>query len=171
MEEYEQQELNVDSDQLLQLAEQADDAEAIQQVEISGDFSLERINKLVDALNRVNKVFQAPPYPAFEASPEIFPPEFVSNLEMVQAAVSASGLDDYAFELTEIADDEDLKMLAGKLDAMASDKSFRSFLNKPLGTGELQQEAGIPTVLTKGTEAAVQPNQLDIDELMSSRLA
>jgi hypothetical protein len=171
MEEYEMDEMNVDSAQLMQLAEQADDAEMSMQIEISGDFSLERINKLVDAMNRVNKIFQAPPYPSFETAPEIFPPEFISNLEMVQSAVESSGLDDYSFDLREIGDDEDLKMLAGKMDAMATDKSFRAFLNKPLGTGELQQQAGIPTVLTKGTEAAVKPNQLDIDELMSNRLA
>jgi hypothetical protein len=73
MEEYEMEEMNVDSAQLMQLAEQADDAEMSMQIEISGDFSLERINKLVDAMNRVNKIFQAPPYPSFETAPEIFP--------------------------------------------------------------------------------------------------
>ena len=170
--EMEMEAMDVDPAQLMALAEQADDAEMSMQIEISGDFSLDRINKLVDAMNRVNKVFQAPPYPSFETAPEIFPPEFIANLEMVQAAVQSSGLDDYDFDLRNVVDDEDLKMLAGKMDAMATDKSFRAFLNKPLGTGEFQAEADVPNVMTKGTEAAVQPAGNDVAlELMINRLA
>ena len=63
-------------------------------------------------------------------------------------------------------------MLAGKMDAMATDKSFRAFLNKPLGTGEFQAEANVPNVMTEGTEAAVKPAGNDADlELMINRLA
>ena len=32
---------------------------------IEGDFSKPALNKVVDALNRVNQIFRAPPYPSF----------------------------------------------------------------------------------------------------------
>jgi hypothetical protein len=75
---------------------------------------------------------------------------------MVQAAVMSSGLDEYDFSLGDIKDDESLKMLAGKFDAMASDKSFRAFLNKPLGMGEFQADADVPSVKTMATQDAIQ---------------
>ena len=148
--------MEVSPERLMDLADKADEAEATLEIEIRGDFSLNRINKLVDSLNRVNKIFKAPMYPKFEKAPEVFPPEFVKNIEMVQAAVMSSGLDEYDFSLGDIKDDESLKMLAGKFDAMASDKSFRAFLNKPLGMGEFQADADVPSVKTMATQDAIQ---------------
>jgi len=149
--------MEVDPERLMDLADQADMAEDDAQPEIKGDFSLNRINKLVDSLNRVNKIFAAPAYPKFEKAPEVFPPEFVKNIQMVEAAVMSSGLEEeYGFSVRDIEDDEDLKMLAGKFDAMASDKSFRAFLNKPLGMGEFQAEADVPVVKTMATQEAIQ---------------
>ena len=128
--------MEVSPDRLMDLADKADMAEDEAMPEIKGDFTLQRINKLVDSLNRVNKVFRAPMYPSFDKVPEVLPPEFIKNMQMVEAAVMSSGLEEeYGFSLRDLADDEDLKMLAGKFDAMASDKSFRAFLNKPLGKG------------------------------------
>ena len=131
-------------DRLMDLADEADEAEMQAMPVIEGDFSLARINGVVNALNRVNKMFQAPEYPQFESAPKVLPPEFVKNLLMVDAAVDASGMDEYSLQLDELADDEAMKMVQGKLDAMASDKSFKAFLNKPLGMGEFQKEAGVP---------------------------
>ena len=148
--------MEVRPDRLMDLADKADQAEETLEIEIKGDFSLNRINKLVDSLNRVNKIFKAPMYPKFEKAPEVFPPEFVKNIEMVQAAVMSSGLDEYDFSLGDIKDDDSLKMLAGKFDAMASDKSFRAFLNKPLGMGEFQADADVPVVKTMATQDAIQ---------------
>ena len=56
-------------DRMMQLAEDADMAEEENMPTISGDFSLDKINGVVDGLNRVNKLFQAPPYPSFESAP------------------------------------------------------------------------------------------------------
>ena len=149
--------MEANPDNLMKLAEKADMTDDEMMIEVKGDFSLNRINKLVDALNRVNKVFAAPAYSYFEAAPEVFPPEFVKNIQMVEAAVMSSGLeDDYGFSIRDLADDEDLKMLAGKMDAMASDKSFKSFLNKPLGMGEFQAENDVPVVKTMATQEAIQ---------------
>lgn len=156
MREVEMEAMEVTPDRLMDLAAKADEVEMEQLPTISGDFSLNRVNKVVDSLNRVNKVFKAPMYPSFEKVPDPFPPEFVKNLEMVDAAIMSADLEEYKFELSEIKDDEDLKQLAGKLDAAASDKSFKAFLNKPLGMGEFQMEADVPNVMTKGTQEAVQ---------------
>jgi hypothetical protein len=88
---------------------------------VSGDFSKNGLNRLVDALNQANRVFKAPTYPRFDSAPEVLPPEFLRNLEMVNAAVTDAGLDEYKFDLSEIEDDGDLKMIAGKIDAAAMD--------------------------------------------------
>ena len=127
----------------------ADDADAITEEVmpvIEGDFSLNRVNRVVQSLNRVVKLFQAPPYPEFDAVPEggIYPPEFSKYLLMVSAAVDQSGMEEYAFSIPEIKSDADLLDLAGKLDAVASDKTMKAFLNKPQGTGEFQTEMGVP---------------------------
>lgn len=148
--------MEVTPDRLMDLAAEADEREMEMMPTISGDFSLDRVNKVVDSLNRVNKVFKAPMYPKFEKAPDPFPPEFIKNLEMVDAAIMSAELDEYKFDLSAIQDDEDLKSLAGKLDAAASDKSFKAFLNKPLGMGEFQMESDVPNVMTKGTQEAVQ---------------
>ena len=149
--------MEVSPDRLMDLADKADMVEDDAMPQISGDFTLQRINKLVDSLNRVNKIFKAPMYPSFDKVPEVLPPEFIKNMQMVEAAVMSSGLEDeYGFSLLDLADDEDLKMLAGKFDAMASDKSFRAFLNKPLGMGEFQADADVPSVKTMATQDAIQ---------------
>lgn len=140
-------------DRLMKLAEEADMAEEEAMPLLDGDFTLNKVNGVVDGLNRVNRLFQAPPYPSFETVPDRFPPEFIKNLQMVDAAVISSGMEEYKFDLEDIKDDQDLVQLRGKLDAMASDKSFKAFLTKPIGTGEIQQEAGMgnkPTDLGRG---------------------
>jgi hypothetical protein len=58
--------MEVSPDRLMDLADKADMAEDDAMPEVKGDFSLNRINKLVDSLNRVNKVFRAPAYPKFD---------------------------------------------------------------------------------------------------------
>jgi len=143
---------------------------------LSGDFSLNRINRVVDALNRVVKLFKAPPYPKFESLPETgeYPPEFSKYLMMVGSAVEMSGMDEYDFSINEIKSDEDLLDLAGKLDAIASDRTMKAFLNKPLGTGELQAEMGVanaPDVVggdIKQPSSATASSELD---LFMSRMA
>ena len=134
----------VTPERLMDIADQADEAEMMAMPKIEGDFSLNRINGMVNALNRVNKMFQAPPYPEFESAPKVLPPEMVKNLMMVEAAVKASGMDEYMCDFAAMQDDDDIREAQAKLDAMASDKSFKAFLNKPLGMGEFQKEAGVP---------------------------
>ena len=133
------------------LAQQMDEREA-ENDEVRGDFTKNGLNRLVDALNQANRVFKAPTYPRFEAATEVLPPEFIRNLEMVAAAARDSGLEDYMFDLEGIEDDMDLKMIAGKIDSAAMDKSFKAFLNKPQGMGDIQEEAGMPVMQTEGAD-------------------
>ena len=127
-------------DKAMGLAKQMDEMEEGR--EIRGEFSKNGLNRLVDALNQANRVFKAPTYPRFEAAVEVLPPEFIRNLEMVAAAARDADLEEYMFDLEGIEDDKDLKMLAGKIDSAAMDKSFKAFLNKPQGMGDIQDEAG-----------------------------
>jgi len=134
---------------------------------VSGDFSKNGLNRLVDALNQANRVFKAPTYPRFDSAPEVLPPEFLRNLEMVNAAVTDAGLDEYKFDLSEIEDDGDLKMIAGKIDAAAMDRSFKAFLNKPQGMGDIQAEMDVPVQEMSGdalTAVTVKPEKEDDEE-------
>ena len=134
---------------------------------VSGDFSKNGLNRLVDALNQANRIFKAPTYPRFDSAPEVLPPEFLRNLEMVNAAATDAGLDEYTFDLSGIEDDGDLKMIAGKIDAAAMDKSFKAFLNKPQGMGDMQAEMDVPVQEMAGdalTVATVKPSMKEDDE-------
>jgi len=122
---------------------------------VSGDFSKMALNKVVDALNRVNLIFKAPPYPSFEAEVETLPPEFIRNLDMVNAAARDAGRNELVFSFDELKSDRDLKMLAGKLDAAAGDKVLAAYLAKPQGMGDLQSQFGIPAMEMSGGDTNV----------------
>ena len=140
---------------------------------IEGDFSTNALNKVVDALNRVNKLFRAPMYPKFDKFEGKLPPEFIKNIEMVNQALNDAGIEDKMFDLQTLESDGDLKLLAGKLDAAAGDRAFKSFLNKPLGMGEIQGEMEVPTTQMSGGSTNVQssgPVAEDSDELFMARM-
>lgn len=151
----------------------ADQREDAMYGSIEGDFSTTALNKVVDSLNRVNKLFRAPMYPKFDKFEGKLPPEFIKNIEMVNQALSDAGIQDKMFDLMSLKDDSDLKMLAGKLDAAAGDRAFKSFLNKPLGMGEIQREMETPTTQMSGGDTNVQqsgPVAEDSDELFMARM-
>jgi hypothetical protein len=159
-------------DKAMGLAKQMDDMEEGRQ--IRGEFSKNGLNRLVDALNQANRVFKAPTYPRFEAAVDVLPPEFIRNLEMVAAAARDAGLDDYMFDLEGIEDDKDLKIIAGIIDSAAMDKSFKAFLNKPQGMGDIQDEAGVPVMETEGgdmmSKASEPVVEEDEEELFMARM-
>jgi len=174
MREMEMEAMAVEPERLMELADKADMAEEDSMPKIEGDFSLNRINKLVDSMNRVNKLFQAPMYPKFDAAPNPLPPEFIRNLQMIDSAVMSSGMDEYEYSLEDVKDDQDIIELAGKMDAMASDKSFKAFLNKPLGMGEFQKDSDVPMMATEATRGAITQPSADADaevDLFMSRMA
>ena len=174
--EMEMEAMSVGPEELKGLADEADAMTDEMMPKLSGDFSLNRVNRVVEALNRVVKLFKAPPYPKFESLPESgeYPPEFSKYLMMVSSAVEMSGMEEYDFSISEIKSDEDLLDLAGKLDAIASDKTMKAFLNKPLGTGDLQVEMGVPNTPDMVGGDIKQPSSADASaelDLFMSRMA
>ena len=92
-----------------------------------GPFSERAMNALVDAHNMVLEVMGAPKgerYPSFEGEVDEFPGRFVRELAMVKDAADEVGAE-LDMDLGAIADDRDVVLLAGKLEALAKDEEFR----------------------------------------------
>jgi len=139
--------------QMLEEAELLDIQEE-EEMQVTGEYSERMLNKTVDALNQVLKIFRAPEYPKFESGSEILPPEFVKQLTMVSIAAEDAMIDDKLFDPIARTDD-DLKMMAGKLNALAMDKAFKAFLNKPQGMGDYQEEMSVPVTEMSGGDTNV----------------
>ena len=140
--------------QMMDEAARLDEQEDIE-LQVTGEYSERMLNKTVDALNRVLKIFRAPEYPYFESGSEILPPEFVRQLSMVSIAAEDAMIEDKTFD-PKPTNDTDLRDIAGKLDALAGDRAFKAFLNKPQGMGDLQEEMGIPSTQQSGGDTNVQ---------------
>jgi len=125
-------------DDLRQAATQTEAAEeqALASAAPTGDFSVEGLNALVDALNEVLPVFGAEgDYPVFSEGVDRLPTAFVKSLMMVNEAVKAAGMTDLGFSLDEIADDTDLIRVAGRLRNLSESPEFGRFLRAPVGGG------------------------------------
>ena len=135
---------------LLARAEDADAAQADAFTEMSpvGSFGVESLNILVDSLNDVLPIFDVPePYPSFGEGIEDgpLPAEFIAAIEMVRAAAMDAGLERLAPDVTAAADDADLEDVAIKLDTLAENQTFRTFLKSPDGgpEEEVAEEAAV----------------------------
>lgn len=154
---------------LLARAEDADAAQADAFTEMSpvGSFSVESLNILVDSLNDVLPIFDVPePYPSFEEGIEEgpLPAEFIGAIEMIRAAAMDAGLERLAPDVTAAADDAALEDVAVKLDTLAENQTFRTFLKSPDGGPEEEVAA---------EEAAVAEETVsdeEVDALFAERL-
>jgi hypothetical protein len=91
---------------------------------------------------------------------------------MVNAAISDSGIGD-AIDLQKLTDDKGLKMAAGRLEAAANDKTFKSFLAKPMETEvEITIETEeAPEGMHKMPDGSMMKDEdMDEEELMMSRM-
>ena len=159
--------------QMMDEAERLDQEEE-QELMVRGEYSERMLNKTVDALNRVLKIFRAPEYPKFEGSPEVLPTEFIRALSMVAVAAQDAMIEDKVFDAKPTSD-TDLRDIAGKLDALAGDKAFKAFLNKPQGMGDIQDEMNVPTTQMSGGDTNVQQtrpprDEVDVNALFMSRM-
>ncbi len=94
-----------------------------------GDFSLTRLNAVVDALNDVVDLFpDVEIYPSFQEEVDLFPDEFVTYLDIVSAAARDAGVDELDIAIEGISDDSDLTLLAGQLKSLAKNKDFQRFM-------------------------------------------
>jgi hypothetical protein len=76
---------------------------------------------------------QTPDYPSFESDITEFPTDFVRVLAMFEGAVSGAIEEDLVdeeldFDMGEITGDENVNMLAGKLNRLVNDRSFKKYL-------------------------------------------
>lgn len=167
------QDIGMMEDKMKQEAMELDAMEA-ETMQVQGEYSERMLNKTVDALNQVLKIFRAPPYPKFESGSKVLPPEFVKQLTMVSAAAKDAMVEDKMFD-PKPTNDTDLRDIAGKLDALAMDRAFKAFLNKPQGMGEAQSEFQVPTTEMSGGDTNVQStnpvrDDVDVNTLFMSRM-
>ena len=108
-----------------------------------GRFTVKALNNLVKATNRLLPLFdQTPDYPSFNEDITEFPTDFVRVLAMFEGAVNGAieeGVldEEMNFDMSEVTGDENVNMLAGKLNRLVNDRSFKKYLkDMPQGEGE-----------------------------------
>jgi hypothetical protein len=108
-----------------------------------GRFTAKALNNLVKATNRLLPLFdQTPDYPSFNEDITEFPTDFVRVLAMFEGAVNGAieeGVldEEMDFDMSEVTGDENINMLAGKLNRLVNDRSFKKYLkDMPQGEGE-----------------------------------
>ena len=129
-----------------------------------GVFSEQGLNTVVEALISVLPMFGVEDYPVCSSDIDgMLPGEFVQQLAMVLQAAEDSGLEGMDLDLSMLEDDQDLTLLAGRLQNLSSDVGFKRFLKTSVPEeAEAQEElAPIPDVA---------PAPEDIDELMLGRM-
>lgn len=157
-----------EEDALLARAEDADIAQADAFTEMSpvGSFSVESLNILVDSLNDILPIFEVEdPYPSFEEGIEEgpLPPEFVGSIEMVRAAALDAGLERLAPDVTAVTGDDGLEEAAAKIDTLAENQTFRTFLKSPTGEEEAIAEEEVAVAEEETSDA-------ELDALFADRL-
>ena len=131
-----------------------------------GDFSADGLNRLVEALNGVLPMFDLEDYPEFDEYIDgALPVEFVRQLKMVLAAAADSGMQEMEVDLSMIEDDQDLMMLAGRLDSLSQDVGFKRFLMSSVPGAEATPEPAEPAPIP----AEVEPD-VDAEAMMLSRV-
>ncbi len=152
----------------IQGAEQ-DDESMFGQMAPRGRFTAKALNNLVKATNRLLPLFdQTPDYPMFESNITEFPTDFVRVLAMFEGAVSGAIEEDIIdeemdFDMGDITGDENVNMLAGKINRLVNDRSFKKYLK---GMSDDKGEA------TEGEEPDTDEDMedMDVDALFMERM-
>jgi hypothetical protein len=131
-----------------------------------GDFSMDRLNGVVDALNDVVELIpDADEYPVFEEDIEVFPMEFVNYFDMINMALNDAAMEDMVIELETIADDKDLARLTGQLKAIAKNGDFKRFMkNQYRGAAPVEEE------VVEEVPMEMAPMEEDMDNLFMERM-
>jgi hypothetical protein len=143
---------------------------AFEQMAPSGDFPMSDLNALVDSLNGVLPLFNLPAYPTFaEDLDGPLPTEFVQQLSMVADAAAASGLERLSFDVTTVSDSGDLEDIQARLDTLANNQSFITFLrSEAQGEPEGSPEEALPEMGAAVVE--VGPSGEDMEAMMMERM-
>lgn len=129
-----------------------------------GDFSANSINTLIDKVNSAMQLFgpEAAPISPVEGDVDEFPTELTKALQMLSQAATDAGIDD-AINM-DVADDTAVKMLAGQVDSLARNQSFKTFLKTEGGV-----MSGLKIEVEAEPVAAPVPSpepEMDEDEMM-----
>tara|TARA_R110000751_G_scaffold290208_5_gene396771 strand:+ start:77 stop:577 length:501 start_codon:yes stop_codon:yes gene_type:complete len=164
-EEYENQ--MVEPERVARLGNDMDNAVAdnVEATIPTGSYSVNGLNALVNALNKVLPLFQMPDYPTFDE--EIngpLPEEFVRQLAMINEAATAANLEPMPFD--EATDDTGLQMMAGRLDLLAKDKTFKVFLEEQVS----MMDEDMPEEEEEMVEEIPMGNEIDDEQLFMERM-
>lgn len=163
-----------DIEQIKELAMQADNAEEMKVEELGpkGEYSRDSLNRLVNSINELLKVFGANPIPQIDEDIDgELPAMIVKPLMMIDAALTDAQRDEYKFEIGELTNDRDLMMARGKIDAAAKDRAFKAFLAKPMQTDtEVEVDVEVEQEPPRGEPMSEAPMVEDEDELLLSRI-
>ena len=134
--------MQIDKNMIMEKAMAADMAEqvAVEEVAPSGTFSRNSMNRFIDSVNKLLKLFAAPAIAQVEEDVDgPMPAPLVKALMMFDAALGDAKMDEYMFDIADIQTDRDLMMVRGKIDSAEKDRAFRSFLAKPMGDVDEQE--------------------------------
>lgn len=115
-----------------------------------GMFSPSALNKLVAAWNKTAKLFGiTDAYPIFSEPQKTFPIEFTKLLVMaskaIEDAIEAEALSsDLMLDLSNTRKDQDIVLLAAKLEQAAKSPGFKSFLLEPPPESISESEENLP---------------------------
>jgi len=134
-----------------------------------GDFSKAATNGVIKALNSVLPLFGIDKLEMVDSDTTEFSPDLTRSLSMVAQSVSdameAGELDDeLLFDMEDIGDDRDLKLLSGKLSMLARHKDFKRWLK----TAEVEPETADDPAAAKGLASG--QDEPDLDALFQARM-
>ena len=102
--------------------------EAVETANPVGEFTAAGINILIDKVNDALALFGETEEIAQVEEDGVFPTELTKAISMIERASIDSGLEDAGFALGELQSDADIKMLAGKIAALAKNQNLKTFL-------------------------------------------
>ena len=109
--------------------------EAMSEANPVGDFSASAINLLIGKVNNTLKLFgeAATEVPEVSGDTNEFPTELTKAIAMVEKAAIDSGAFEDIVGLDGVQSDQDVKRLAGEMDAIGKNSNFKTFLASQTG--------------------------------------
>lgn len=146
--------------------------ELMSEVSPEGDFSAAAINTLIDKVNLALDLFgeMASKIEKVEADGE-FPMELTKAIKMIQQAAIDSGVMEEGLGFDGLEGDADVKILAGKVDALAKNSNLKTFLRSAGdNTSALLMNVEMPMAGSAEPVEAPSMGEEDIDSLFTKRM-
>lgn len=132
-----------------------------------GDFSGQAINVLIGKVNNTLKLFgdQATEIPQVEGNVSEFPTELTKAIAMIEKAAVDSGAFDDIVGLDGVQSDQDVKRLAGEMDAIGKNSNFKTFLASMSGDMNATLIVEMSPEELEGEPVASEEPEMDEEEL------